>query len=48
MSKQAVAAVDAAKLAGFVGPADRPAIAAEQCALLQGSDVDTLLRVSEG
>jgi hypothetical protein len=46
--EQTVAAIDAAKLPGLVGPADCPTIAAVQCALLQGSDVDILRSVGKG
>src|ERR1700744_631819 len=48
MPEQEVAAIDGAKLARFIGPADRAAIAAEQFGLLQRDDVDALRRIGEG
>src|SRR6187549_412652 len=47
VTEQQIAAVDVAMVFGFLGPADRPAIAAEQRILPQRLDIDTLRYLRE-
>jgi hypothetical protein len=47
VTKQKIAAIDAAKLFGLIRPSDSTAIAAHRSTLFQGNDVNILRQVSE-